>query len=153
MARLRRGDPAPDFSLLAQDGRRWQLGDFRGRQTLIVFFYPRDHTPVCTREACGFRDATDDFRQLGAALIGVSADDVASHSAFAADLGLGFPLLSDADGAVRRAYGVTPLLGLLPARVTVVIDRAGMVYAVIRSQFSARQHVQQALEAARALAV
>ncbi|MEZ5101889.1 MAG: peroxiredoxin [Thermoleophilia bacterium] len=99
------GQPAPEFELGTDDGGTIRLADLRGR-SVVLFFYPRDDTPGCTREACGFRDAFAEFERRGAALLGVSPDDEASHARFRAKHGLPFPLLADPGGAVAQAYGV-----------------------------------------------
>ena len=101
---LEPGDPAPPFTLTDSTGRAVSLGDFAGRN-VILYFYPKDDTPGCTKEACGFRDAWDELRELGAVVLGVSADDAASHSRFASKYRLPFTLLSDPGQTVMRAYG------------------------------------------------
>ncbi|HOT26537.1 MAG TPA: peroxiredoxin [Candidatus Ozemobacteraceae bacterium] len=146
------GDRAPEFTLNDQDGKPVSLADFRGRQTVVVFFYPKDESPVCTIEACGFRDMTPSFTEVGAAVLGISSDNSEKHRAFADQYRLSFPLLADTDGAVRRAFGVPSTLWLFPGRVTYVIDRDGIVRMVYDSPIRAQQHVERALEAARSLA-
>jgi len=143
--------PAPDFTRATHNGRQIRLTDYRGKIIVVLYFYPRDGTPVCTKQACGFRDAFEEFTKFGAAVIGVSADSPERHQAFAAGRGLPFPLLSDADGSLRKAYQVPKTLGILPSRVTYVIDKAGIVRHVSRALFSAERHVAEALEAVRAL--
>lgn len=103
--RLKEGDPAPPFTALTQDGQRVSLADFKGK-TVVLYFYPRDHTPGCTREACAFRDAFAQLRKRGAVVLGVSVDDVESHRRFAEKHALPFPLLADPDKTIVRAYGV-----------------------------------------------
>lgn len=98
------GDAAPDFTLRDAGGKKVTLSDFPGRD-VILYFYPRDDTPGCTKEACGFRDAWSDIQALGAVVLGVSGDDAASHERFAAKYHLPFPLLSDPDHGVMREYG------------------------------------------------
>jgi peroxiredoxin Q/BCP len=146
------GDAAPDFTLPSQTGAQVSLADYRGRQTVVLFFYPKDGTAVCTKEACSFRDAYEDFVQAGAAVIGVSSDSTESHQTFASGHRLPFVLLSDAEGSLRRAFGVPKTLGLLPGRVTYVIDKQGVVRNVFSSQFSADRHVAEALAVVRRLA-
>ncbi len=146
------GDRAPEFTLNDQDGKPVSLADFRGRQTVVVFFYPKDESPVCTIEACGFRDMTPSFTEVGAAVLGISSDNSGKHRAFADQYRLSFPLLADTDGAVRRAFGVPSTLWLFPGRVTYVIDRDGIVRMVYDSPIRAQQHVERALETARSLA-
>lgn len=128
MNRLAAGDPAPPFCLPGTDGGQYCLSQFHGRW-LVVYFYPRDHTSGCTRQACMFRDRFQELRRTGAALLGISLDSPQRHRQFADRQGLPFPLLSDADGSVSQAFGVLFRLGPLrfARRVTFVIDlgRAG----------------------------
>ncbi len=145
------GDPAPDLTLATHTGQQVPLADYRGKQAVVLFFYPKDGTPVCTKEACSFRDAYEDFVEAGAVVIGVSGDGAARHQAFAASHQLPFLLVSDADDGVRRAFGVPKSMGLFPGRVTYVIDREGIVRHVFSSQFAADRHVSEALEVVRKL--
>src|SRR5258708_720273 len=123
---VRVGDPAPDFTLPESSGELVRLGDFLGKSEVVLFFYPRDSSLVCTAEACGSRDSYADFADLGAEVLGISAASPASHRAFSSRRRLPYRLLSDADGSVRRLYGVPRTLGLIPGRVTYVIDRRGI---------------------------
>jgi len=152
MASVNVGDRAPEFTLPSQIGAQVSLAQYRGQQAVVLFFYPKDGTAVCTKEACSFRDAYEDFIQAGAVVIGVSSDAVESHQAFASGHRLPFELLSDADGFLRKAFGVPKTLGLLPGRVTYVIDKEGVVRHVFSSQFSADRHVAEALAVVRQLA-
>jgi thioredoxin-dependent peroxiredoxin len=102
-APLQPGDLAPDFSLPDGDGNIVKLSDFRG-QRVVLYFYPRDNTPGCTKEACGFRDVYSDFEEANAQVFGISTDDAKAHSKFSAKFNLPFPLLTDADGKVSTAY-------------------------------------------------
>lgn len=139
------GERAPDFTLEDQHGNRVSLEDFRGKQAVVLFFYPKDETPICTKEACGFRDAYEDFSEAGAAVVGVSSDSSASHLAFAEHHRLPFVLLADDNGELRTSFRVPKTLGLMPGRVTYVIDRDGIVRHVFSSQLSAQRHVREAL--------
>jgi peroxiredoxin Q/BCP len=139
------GERAPDFTLVAGDGRSVSLADFRGKKTVVLFFYPQDETPGCTREACEFRDSFDRFGDAGAEVIGVSDDDVDSHKRFAAHHKLPMTLLSDTGGRVRQSFGVKALFGLVPDRVTFVIDREGIVRHVFASRLRFGKHVDEAL--------
>src|SRR5215475_9162710 len=121
------GDKAPDFTLPSQSGEPVRLHDRIGQRVVVLYFYPKDETSGCTAEACAFRDSHEVFTDAGAEVIGVSSDSVEKHAAFAGHHGLPFTLLSDAGGKVRKAYGVPPVLGLIPGRVTYVIDRDGTV--------------------------
>ena len=141
------GQPAPDFELPDAEGKRIRLADFRGKKAVVLYFYPKDDTPGCTAEACSFRDSYEDFQDAGAEVIGVSSDSASSHAKFAKRHKLPFTLLSDAKGEVRKKYGVPTTLGLLPGRVTFVIDKKGVVRHVFNSQLQATRHVQEALDA------
>ena len=145
--KLRPGDTAPDFTLPDQAGKDVSLAGFKGRRVVVLYFYPKDDTPGCTKEACTFRDAYEDLKDAGAEVIGVSSDSPDSHRRFAARHRLPFTLLSDKGGALRKAYGVPATLGLLPGRVTFVIDRDGIVRHVFDSQLDATRHVREAKEA------
>ena len=103
--KLKPGDEAPPFSAISQDGARISLGDFKGRD-VVLYFYPRDDTPGCTREACAFRDEFAAFRKQAAAVLGVSTDSPKSHAKFALKYKLPFPLLADESKAIVEAYGV-----------------------------------------------
>ena len=148
---IRVGDEAPDFVLPDRTGKMVRLSEFRGHKAVVLYFYPKDDTPGCTKESCAFRDGYQDFQDAGAEDIGVSSDSAESHGKFAAKHRLPFTLLADQGGQVRKRYGVPATLGLLPGRVTFVIDRSGVVRHVFNSQFQATQHVSEALEALRRL--
>ena len=145
------GDAAPDFDLPDASGRRVRLSDFKGRRGVVLYFYPKDETPGCTKEACSFRDRYEDFREAGAEVIGVSSDGGEAHTKFASKYNLPFVLVTDRGGVVRSEYGVPATLGLLPGRVTFVIDKQGIVRRTFNSQFQATKHVSEAIEALRAM--
>ena len=140
------GDKAPDFTLDSQTGENVTLSDFFGKKNLVLYFYPKDETPGCTREACTFRDSYELFTDLGAEVIGVSADTVESHKAFAEHHNLPFTLLSDLDNNVRKLYGATSTLGFIPGRVTFIIDKKGVVRHVFSSQLQPEKHIEEAKE-------
>jgi thioredoxin-dependent peroxiredoxin len=146
---LKPGDPAPAIELPDQDGSTVSLSDHRGRWT-VVYFYPADDTPGCTAESCSFRDSHEDFVEAGAVVIGISGDSAESHRSFADKHRLPFTLLADEDGAARRAFGVTRSFGVLPGRVTYVIDPDGVIQKVFASQFRPKKHMAEALAAIRA---
>src|SRR5215831_7950152 len=146
------GDQAPDFTLPSQSGERVTLSDVWRRGPLVLYFYPKDETPGCTTEACTFRDSYEVFAEAGAEVVGVSSDSVASHERFAAKHRLPFTLLADEGGRVRKRYGVRATLGILPGRVTYVIDQGGVVRHVFSSQLGVQRHVQEALDALREIA-
>ncbi len=142
---------APDFAREAHNGQQVRLADYRGKQVVVLYFYPMDGTRVCTKEACSFRDAYEEFAQAGAVVIGVSGDSLERHRAFADRQRLPFLLLSDQDGLLRTAYQVPKTLAILPGRVTYVIDKSGIVRHVFSALFSAERHVAEALEVVRGL--
>ncbi|MFO0912079.1 MAG: peroxiredoxin [Pirellulales bacterium] len=141
------GDRAPEFSATTHDGRTVRLSDYLGKRALVLFFYPKDGTPICTKEACAFRDSYEQFTAIGADVVGVSSDSESSHRDFASQYRLSFPLISDQDGSLRKAFRVPSTMGLLPGRVTYVIDREGIIRQVFSAQFAADEHVRQALQA------
>jgi len=147
MQGIKVGDRAPDFALRSQEGDVVTLSDLLSRGNVVIYFYPKDDTPGCTAEAGAFRDNYLDFRKLEAEVVGVSSDSVDSHRHFAEDCKLPFRILSDSNGEVRKKYGVRSSLGLLPGRVTYVIDREGIVRYVFSSQLHATRHVKEALKA------
>lgn len=151
MSQLKVGDRVPDIGLTMQSGETIRLHDFLNQKVVVLFFYPKDGTSVCTKEACAFRDAYDQFAEAGAVVIGVSSDSTASHQSFAAKHGLPFYLASDPQNEARKAFGVPWSLGFLPGRVTYVIDKSGVVQLVFSGLLVADQHVTEALEAVRKL--
>jgi peroxiredoxin Q/BCP len=130
MTQLKAGDPAPEFELKDAEGNVWRLTEHRGRK-VVVFFYPADDTPGCTREACDFRDAHARFQQAGVDVVGVSPQDESSHAAFSAKYSLNFPLLVDDKLEVAKAFGVVEpeadASTELPTRSTFVIDESGHI--------------------------
>ena len=146
------GEKAPDFTLPSNRDKSVKLSSFKGKQNVVLYFYPKDDTPGCTAEACSFRDAYAVFTDAGAEVVGISSDDVAAHKAFAAKFRLPFRLLADQGGRVRADYGVKKTLGLIDGRVTFIIDRGGVVRHVFSSQVRPRKHVDEALQIVRKLA-
>lgn len=146
------GDRAPAFSLPSESDEIVDIGDYIGRKPVVLFFYPKDNTAVCTREACAFRDSYDEFRNIvDAEVFGISSDPVESHKRFSIEYKLPFKLLSDENGTVRELYGVPKTLGILPGRVTYVIDGKGIVIRIISSQLGYKKHVGEAIKALRAV--
>src|SRR3954470_24708111 len=139
------GTEAPDFTLNDQDGKPVSLRSFRGQKSVVVYFYPKDDTPGCTAEACSFRDQFTEFTDAGAEVIGISSDSEASHKKFAEKHRLPFTLLSDKGASVRAAYGIPATFGLLPGRVTFVIDKEGVIKLAFNSQINATKHVSESL--------
>lgn len=124
MASPREGDTAPDFSLEGTDGP-FRLSEHRGKRVLLLF-YPGDNTPVCTRQFCSYRDQAEDVSNLGAVIVGISANDLDSHAGFVAKHGLNIPLLADEDGSVAKSYGAwRPVVGT--KRAVFAVDEQGVI--------------------------
>jgi thioredoxin-dependent peroxiredoxin len=149
--RVAAGSLAPNFTLPSQSGKMVSLRDFLGKKPVILYFYPKDDTPGCTKEACAFRERHEDFRELNAEVIGISSDPVESHRSFAAKHELPFTLLSDEGGKVRKLYGASSTFGLVPGRVTYVLDEEGVVRHIFSSQLGVEEHIEEALEALRSI--
>lgn len=142
------GDKAPNFALFSDSGEAVELRDFFGKKPVVLFFYPKDNTVICTKEVCHFRDKFEEFSKINnAEVIGISSDSVDSHKEFSEANNLPFLLLSDPDNDVRREYGVSNTLGILPGRVTYVIDKQGIIRHKFSSQLNYKAHVEQAISA------
>ncbi len=146
VAKIREGSQAPELSLPAHTGGEVSLQEYRGKW-VVLFFYPADDTPVCTKEACFFRDAYQDFVDAGAVVLGISNDSLESHESFAKKHRLPYPLLTDKGGKARKLFQVPKTLGLMAGRVTYVIDPEGVIRRIFSSQLFAKKHVQEALQA------
>ncbi len=140
------GDKAPLFSLPDMNGKEIHLKDFIGKKILVVYFYPKNETAGCTTEACTFRDRYELFKKANAEVIGISGDSIDSHTNFSTKYNLPFILLSDEDNSVRKKYGVSATFGLIPGRVTYVIDKKGIIRHIFVSQFNPKKHVDEALK-------
>ena len=141
------GDACPSFELYNQSGELIKSSAFLGKQKTVIFFYPKDETPGCTKEACTFRDKYEDFLELECQVIGISSDSVESHAQFASRFGFKFTLLADPEKMVRKAFQVPGnLFGLLPGRVTYIIDNMGIIRGIFNSQLNPMGHVQEALK-------
>jgi thioredoxin-dependent peroxiredoxin len=141
------GNNAPDFELPDQQGIPVRLSHFRGKSAVVVYFYPKDDTGGCTAEACGFRDDFEKFQEAGAEVIGISDDSTQSHGRFVSKYKLPFTLLSDSRGQVRKMFGVKKTFGIIPGRVTFVIDLAGVIRHTFDSQSQPARHVEEVLKA------
>ena len=128
------------------NGRISEPGEFFGKKNIVLYFYPKDNTAGCTAEACSFRDSYEVFQEAGAEVIGISSDSEKTHQQFANKNKLPFILLSDLGGVVRKFYGVPSTFGLLPGRVTYIIDKKGIVRHIFSSQFAPQMHVTEALK-------
>ncbi len=143
---LKTGDKVPSFTLKDQHGNNFNMDSLIGKKALVIFFYPKDFTPGCIKEVCSFRDQYEDFTDLGAEVIGISGDGETSHDKFAKKYELPFTLLSDENKKVRNLFGVkSSLMGLLPGRVTYVIDKNGNVQLIFENQFGAEKHIEESL--------
>ncbi len=141
---LKVGDKAPAFDVVASDGRRIRLEDFHGKKNLVLYFYPKDNTTVCTAEACGFRDMYEDLATQNTEVVGVSIDTDESHKGFAAKHRVPFPLIADRDMTLAKSFGATGALGRLigvTSRVTFVIDKQGTIAGVFDSAIFAKNHL------------
>lgn len=142
---MKEGDKVPNIELKDKEGNNFNFHDLVGKKAFVVFFYPKDFTPGCTKEACSFRDSYEDFKDLGAEVIGISADSSKSHSKFASKYKLPYIFLSDTDKIARKAFGVKPnLLGLLPGRETFVFNKDGKLLHRFDSM-NASRHMPEAL--------
>lgn len=146
---LKEGQAAPDFALPSDDGRTVHLSDYRGKQAVVLYFYPMDETPGCTKEACSFRDSFAAFKQANVEVLGVSVDSVESHQEFRRKQNLNFTLLSDTDKNVSKEYGVLNALRFT-RRVTFIIDREGIIRKIY-PDVNPAEHARATLEAAQAL--
>ena len=135
------GDTAPDFEGTDQNGNRVTLQDLLGKSAVVLYFYPKDFTPVCTAQACLFRDTSAELAGVGVQVVGVSGDDQGSHSRFAAAHRVPYPLLSDPEKKIQKAYEARQLLGLLAKRVTYVIGRDKKIKGVFHHELSAQKHI------------
>lgn len=144
---LKKGDRLPDVSLPNQHGKVVSLLDFIGEKPLVIYFYPKNKTMVCTAQACSFRDHYEDFKDLGAEVIGISHDTVSSHAEVATSKSVPFILLSDPKRIAMKAFGVPiRLFGLLTKRVTFVINKKGQIIHTFHSELFAQQHVDESLK-------
>jgi peroxiredoxin Q/BCP len=142
---LKIGDKIPSFTSIDSKGDSFDIIEYIGKP-LVIYFYPKDDTPGCTIQACTFRDKYEDFKALGAEVIGISSDSLKSHQKFASRYKLPFILLSDFDKKIRTQFGVpNDFLGLIPGRATYVIDKKGVVRLIFDST-SAKIHIEKALE-------
>jgi peroxiredoxin Q/BCP len=143
---LKVGDKVPNFTSVDTNGKEFKSQDYLGKQWIVLYFYPKDDTPGCTAQACGFRDSYQDFKDLGAEVIGVSSDTTVSHQRFKKKFNLPFILLSDTNKKIRNLFGVpNDFFGLLPGRSTYVVDEQGVIKMIFDS-VTAKAHITKALE-------
>ncbi|XP_009767565.1 peroxiredoxin Q, chloroplastic [Nicotiana tabacum] len=150
-AKVEKGSVPPPFTLKNQDGKDVSLSKFKGKP-VVVYFYPADESPGCTKQACSFRDSYEKFKQAGAEVVGTSGDDPESHKAFAKKYRLPYTLLSDEGEKVRKEWGVpADLFGTLPGRQTYVLDKNGVVQLVYNNQFQPEKHIDETLKLLQSL--
>lgn len=148
------GDMAPEVEGTTSAGEPFKLSSFRGKKNVVLFFYPGDFTPVCTKEACGFRDIYAELGSKDTEVVGISKDSDESHKKFAQHYDLGFPLLSDADHAIAKRFGATNFLTALlgrASRTTFLIDKQGKIAAVLKGELSANAHLDGVKDALQRL--
>ncbi|MDG2433691.1 peroxiredoxin [Flavobacterium sp.] len=144
---LQVGDKIPDFSALRVDGSTFSSSSVVGQTPVVIYFYPKDNTSQCTAQACSFRDRYEDFQLLGAEVIGISSDGLASHEKFQKQYKLPFILLSDENKKIQKLFGVPKaLFGMLPGRVTYVADKNGIIIMIFNNMMAAN-HIPKALRA------
>ncbi|XP_030943605.1 peroxiredoxin Q, chloroplastic-like [Quercus lobata] len=150
-AKVNKGTAPPSFTLKDQDGKNVSLSNFKGKPT-VVYFYPADESPGCTKQACAFRDSYEKFKKAGAQVVGISGDDPSSHKAFAKKFRLPYTLLSDEGNKVRKDWGVpSDLFGTLPGRETYVLDKNGVVQLIYNNQFQPEKHIDETLKLLQSL--
>jgi len=146
------GSTIPRFTLPDQNGNPFDINSVLGKKNLVIYFYPKDDSPGCTKEACSFRDQFEVFAKADAVIIGISGQSVESHKEFAAKYRLTYILLSDEEDKIRKLFGVpTNLFGFLPGRVTYIVDKTGKVIYIFNSQVQATKHVDEALRVLKSL--
>jgi peroxiredoxin Q/BCP len=145
------GTKAPNFTRFTATGKKITLKDFRGKRPVILYFYPKDETPNCVKEACGFRNFFTGVGNVGAEIIGVSGDSDESHTAFSKHYSLPFELISDADNSLLDLYRVPFFKGSLHTRVTFIIDKRGVIRNVIQYTNDGDEHVREAIKAVKVL--
>lgn len=147
MEKITVGSKIPSFELKDQNGELFNIESVLGKKNLIIYFYPKDDTPGCTKEACAFRDQFEVFQDIDAMVIGISGQSVESHHDFALKHRLNFTLLSDEGNNLRKKFGVPAnMFGLIAGRVTYVVDKSGKVVFTFNSQMQAEKHVEEALK-------
>ncbi len=146
------GSPAPDFTASLDDGSQFHLADYKGKKNVVLYFYPADFTPGCTREACAFRDNYDQISAYDAIIVGVSGDDEAKHTGFRERHNLQFPLIADPDHAVAAKYDAKGMISFFKPRVTYVIDKEGVIRAAMRHDIQVTRHIDEVIDALKTFA-
>ncbi len=146
------GSIAPDFDATLDDGSTFRLSEQRGQKNVVLYFYPKDFSAGCTRQACSFRDSYASLRELDAIIVGVSQDTPASHELFKREHRLEYPLISDADGRLADLYDVRSILPLIRPRITYVIDKQGVIERAMRHDLLIGKHLAEVREALESIA-
>ena len=146
MQKIEIGSAIPTFKLNDQNGNEFDVSKLIGKKNLVIYFYPKDDSPGCTAEACSFRDQFEDFKDAEAEIIGISGQSIESHKEFEQKHRLNYVLLSDKGNAIRKLFGVpSNFFGLIPGRVTYIVNKEGKVIYLFNSQIRATKHVKEAL--------
>lgn len=144
---INKGDRCPDFSLSNQDGVMVHMNDLIGSKILVIYFYPKDNTWGCTKEACSFQENQNEFKRLDCEIIGISSDSVLSHKTFSEIHHLDFTLLSDINDEVRIKFGIpNSFFGLIKGRITYIVDKFGIVQGIFNSQINSTKHISEAIK-------
>lgn len=146
------GTPAPPFQSTLDDGSTFDLAAQKGQKNVVLYFYPKDFTPGCTKEACSFRDNYDAISGYDAIIVGVSSDSSGRHQEFREKHDLPFPLIADSDGKLRKLYDAKGLLPFMPPRITYVIDKEGVIRTASRHDIQVDRHVEEVIEALEKIA-
>ena len=148
MQQVKVGSIVPHFTLPDQHGQAFDINSVLGKKNLVIYFYPKNNTLGCTKEACSFRDQYEDFKKAGAEIIGISSDGVESHKNFASKNRLNFTLLSDKKRTVRKLFSVPAnFFGMIEGRATYVVNKSGKIIYIFNSQWQVRKHIKEALQA------
>ncbi|WP_428225693.1 peroxiredoxin [Flavobacterium sp.] len=148
---LKVGDKLPLFGAKDQNGNDFYIASVLEKKVLVIYFYPKDDTPGCTKQACFLRDQYEEFKTIGAEVIGISGDSIGMHKKFASKYDLPFILLSDADKSLRKLFGVkTNMFGLIPGRVTYIVDKKGVVQMIFEDM-NATNHLEKTVEKVKSL--
>jgi thioredoxin-dependent peroxiredoxin len=146
MAKLSVGDKAPNIELMDQNNNAFKLSEHIGKSNIVIFFFPKSETKVCTEQACAFRNIAEDLRALNTIAIGISQDNVETQESFSNNHNLGYPVLSDVSGDVHAKYGAGKVFGLIPRRITYIIDLEGKISYEYEDLFKGEIHVEKVIE-------
>lgn len=143
--KLKIGDIAPEFKLKDQNSNLISLEEFKNKKNIILFFYPKDFSPLCTSEVCEFQDSYEIFKNSNSEVLGISADNIETHKKFSEKYNVSFSILSDNNNKIRKLYGAFSL-AVIPARITFIIDKLGIIKYIFSSNLSSSKHIKKSLE-------